>query len=80
MYTPGFGKPDIFVYGKRLEVYISSTLSNDGSLDAEIKRRINKASGSFGKLKDRSLSDHTLTLVTKVSVYQTCVVNLTLCL
>ena len=84
MYTPAPGdpyvEPNIFVYGKRLEVvrefvYLGSTVSNDGSLDAEIKQRISKASKSFGGLEDRVWSDGDLTLATKMSVYRACVLS-----
>lgn len=84
MYTPGPGEtlvePDIFVYGKRLVVvkdfiYLGSKLADDGSLDAEVRQRISKASGSFGKLEDRVWSDRDLTLSTKLTVYETCVLS-----
>ena len=84
MFTPVAGhnhvEPDVYVYGSRLEVvknvvYLGSTLSNDGSLDAEIKERISKASGAFGKLEDRVWSDRDLTLNTKLAVYETCVLS-----
>ena len=82
MYTaaPGetYAEPDIYVYGRRLDVvkhfvYLGSTLSDDGSLDAEIKERISKASSSFGMLEDRVWSDRDLTLNTKLAVYESCV-------
>ena len=84
MYTPVPGaeylEPDIYVYGSRLEVvesfvYLGSTLSFDGSLEAEIKGRICKASKSFGALEDRVWSDKSLTLNTKLTVYETCVIT-----
>ena len=84
MYTSVPGEPalehDIFVYGECLEVvkdfpYLGSKLSDDGSLDAEIKQRISKASSSFGRLEDRVWSDGDLTLKTKMSVHTTCVLS-----
>lgn len=82
MYTPAPGdsyvEPNIYVNGHRLEVvkrfvYLGSKISNDGSLDAEIKNRISKAAGSFGSLEPRVWSDKDLTLATKLDVYNTCV-------
>ena len=84
MYTtaPGevYVEPDINVNGIRLDVvknfvYLGSTLSDDGSLDAEIKERISKASAAFGRLESRVWSDKDLTLNTKLAVYKTCVLT-----
>ena len=84
MCTPAPGdtseEPDIYVYGHRLEVvehfvYLGSKISNDGSLDAEIKDRISKAAVAFGSLEDRVWSDKDLTLNTKLDVYKTCVLS-----
>ena len=60
MFTPAPGEPytepNILVHGIRLGVvdrfvYLGSTLSRDGSLDAEIHLRIQKASVVFGSWK-----------------------------
>ena len=84
MFTPApgepYAEPDIFVEGTRLAVvdsfvYLGSSLSRDGSLDSEVNRRIGKACVAFGKLEDRVWSDHDLTLSTKLSVYDACVVT-----
>ena len=81
MFTPVPGapyiKPDIFVKKTRLEVvdtfvYLGSTISRDGSLDAEINLRTQKVSTAFGKLEKRLWSDHGITIKTKISVYSTC--------
>ena len=62
MFTPAPGEPyiepNITVNGARLDfvdtfVYLGSTVSRDGSLDAEIYSRISKASVVFGKLEKR---------------------------
>ena len=83
MFSPAPGEPytepDIFVYGTRLAVvksfvYLGSGLSNDGTLDAEIKERIAKASSAFGCFEERVWSDKDLTRNTKLSVYETCVI------
>ena len=72
MYTPPIGQvyvePNITVEGNRLGVvdsfvYLGSTLSRNGSLDAEISRRIVKASTAFGKLKKRVWSDRGITKI-----------------
>ena len=62
--------------------YLGSTLSRNGSLDAEIFRRIAKASTAFSKLEKRIWSDRDLTTNTKLSVYmrlvtlQSCYIDL----
>ena len=84
MFTPAPGEPyiepNIAVNATRLDVvdtfvYLGSTLSRDGCLDAEIYARIQKASVAFGKLEKRVWSDRGLTINTKVDVYRTCVLT-----
>ena len=84
MFTPAPGEPytepNIMVYGKKLGVvdtfvYLGSTLSRDGALDAEIYLRIQKASVAFGKLEKRLWADRGIANKTKVSVYKTCVLT-----
>ena len=84
MYTPPIGlpyvEPNIMVEGKRLKVtdsfvYLGSTLSRDGTLDAEINQRIAKANTAFGKLEKRVWSDRGITTNTKLSVYEACVLT-----
>ena len=58
--------------------YLGSTLSRNGSLDAEISRRIAKASTAFGKLEKRVWSDRGITTNTKLSVYEACVLTVLL--
>ena len=87
MYTPSIGQvyvePKITVEGNRLGVvdsfvYLGSTLSRNGSLDAEISRRIAKVSTAFGKLEKRVWSDRGITTNTKLSVYEACVLTILL--
>ena len=87
MYTPPIGQvyvePNITVEGNRLGVvdsfvYLGSTLSRNGSLDAEISSRIAKASTAFGKLEKRVWSDRGITTNTKLSVYEACVLTVLL--
>ena len=83
MFTPASGEPYAepnMVNGTKLVVidtfvYLGSTMSRDGSLDAEIHIRIQKASVAFGKLEKRLWSDRGVTSRTKVTVYQTCVLT-----
>ena len=56
-------------------VYLGSTISRDGSLDAEIHTSFKEASVAFGKLEKRLWSDTGVTFKTKVTVYQTCVLT-----
>ena len=78
MHTTPIGQvhvePNSTVEGNRLGVvdsfvYLGRTLSRNGSLDAEISRRIAKASTAFGKLEKRVWSDRGITTNTKLSVY-----------
>ena len=87
MYTPLIGQvyvePNITVEDNRLGVVdsfvcLGSTLSRNGSLDAEISRRGAKASTAFGKLEKRVWSDYGITTNTKLSVYEACVLTVLL--
>ena len=84
MFTPVPGapyvEPEIFVKKTRLEVvdtfvYLGSTISRDGSLDAEINLRTQKVSTAFGKLEKRVWSDRGITIKNKISVYSTCILT-----
>ena len=73
----------IKVNGARLDVvdifvYLGSTVSRDGSLDAEIYSRISKASIAFGKLEKRVWTDRDITINTKISFQKTCVLTVLL--
>ena len=48
--------------------YLGSMISNDGSLDKEIASRISKASKALGRLRNRLLNHHNVTLDTKLKV------------
>lgn len=83
MFTPAPGapyiEPNIYVKGNRLDVvdsfvYLGSALSRDGSLDAEIRLRIQESSTAFGTLETRVWSDRGISIKTKISVYLACVV------
>ena len=87
MFTPAPGEPyiepNILVNGTRLEVvdtfvYLGSTLSRDGALDAEIYARIQKAAVAFGKLEKRVWADRGISINTKIEVYRTCVITVLL--
>ena len=87
MYTPPIGQvyvePKITVEGNRLGVvdsfvYLGSTLSRNGSLDAEISRRIAKASTALGKLEKRVWSDRGITTNTNLSIYEASVLTVLL--
>ena len=84
MYTPppgqGYIEPNIYVQGTRLKVvdtfvYLGSSIARDGSLDSEVHLRIAKACKAFGALEKRVWSDRGITLKTKLSVYESCVLT-----
>ena len=87
LFTPAPGQsyfePNITVDGTRLEVvdsfvYLGSMISRDATLDAEIHQRIEKASSAFGRLDNRVWSDRGITINTKLSVYEACVLTVLL--
>ena len=84
MYAPppgqAYNEPDVFVNGQRLAVvdtfvYLGSTLSRDGSLDAEISYRVQKASVAFGLLESRVWADRGISRRAKIKVYEACVLT-----
>ena len=83
MFTPPpghpYAEPNIFVEGTRLDVVdsfvLGSTLSRDGSLDSKIHLRIEKAGKASGKLGNRGWSGGAITIKTKPSVYESCVLT-----
>ena len=87
MFTPAPGtpyiEPNITVNGTRLDVvdifvYLGSTISRDGSLEAELLSRISKSAIAFGKLEKRVWADRDITINTKIGVYRTCVLTVLL--
>ena len=55
--------------------YLGSMISNDGSLDKEIASRISKASQALGRLRNRLLNHHNVTLDTKLKIYRAAVLS-----
>ena len=55
--------------------YLGSTISSNASLEAEISRRIGRASGTMAQLSKRAWENQMLTTRTKMSIYQACVVS-----
>ena len=73
-------QPAIFIDDVELKVvdsfqYLGSMTSVDGSLDQEIASRISKASQALGRLRNRLLNHHNVTLDTKLKVYRAVVVS-----
>ena len=56
-------------------VYLGSSIARDGSLDSEVHLRIAKACKAFGALEKRVWSDRGITMKTKLSVYESCVLT-----
>uniref|UniRef100_H3ASM9 Reverse transcriptase domain-containing protein n=1 Tax=Latimeria chalumnae TaxID=7897 RepID=H3ASM9_LATCH len=72
--------PKIYVNNEALDnvdhfCYLGSALTSSLSLDRELDVRIGKASVTFGRLTSRVWNNKLLTLNTKVSVYQACVLS-----
>ena len=55
--------------------YLGSTISCDGSLDKKLGTRIGKASQALGRLRNRVLNQHNITLSTKLKVYYAVVLS-----
>ena len=73
-------QPAIFIDDVELKVvdsfkYLGSMISVDGSLDKEIAYRISKASQALGRLRNRLLNHHNVTLDTKLKVYRAVVLS-----
>ena len=73
-------QPPIFIDDVELKVvdsfkYLGSMISVDGSLDKEIAYRISKASQALGRLRNRLLNHHSVTLDTKLKVYRAVVLS-----
>ena len=84
LYQPARGNayvpPSISIEGKQLKAvdnfkYLGSTVSNNGSIDAEITSRVAKATGAYGRLSKRLWSNRDIRLQTKVAVYKAAVVT-----
>nr|VZI37565.1 unnamed protein product [Spirometra erinaceieuropaei] len=77
--------PQISVNGSQLQVvanfpYLDSTLSRSTKIDADIARRISKASQAFGRLQSTVLNSHGLQLSTKLKMYKAVILPTLLCL
>ena len=72
--------PSIYIDGANLSVldnfkYLGSTISSNLSLDIEINARIWKAATVMAKLNKRVWHNMSLTMNTKLKVYQACVTS-----
>ena len=54
--------------------YLGSTISNNGTIDAEISRRIQSAASAFGKLRSHLWDKRGIHLKTKIKVYRPIVI------
>ena len=73
-------QPAIFIDDVELKVvdsfkYLGSMISVDGSLDKEISSRISKTIQALGRLRNRLLNHHNVTLDTKLKVYRAVVLT-----
>ena len=83
LYQPNAMKTDqaeIMVDGTRLNsvpefTYLGSTISKDGRIDAEIQKRMAKASASFGRLRQCLWNNHHVSLRVKGKIYRAVVIS-----
>ena len=54
--------------------FLGTTISNNGTIDAEISRRIQSAASAFGKLRSRLWDQRGIHLKTKMKVYRAIVI------
>ena len=73
--APVVSVDDVPLQVSRKFCYLGSTISEDGTLDDEIKLRISKASQAFGKLEKRLWSSHDISLCTKIKVYRATIIT-----
>ena len=71
---------DYSIYWRKLDAvdsftYIGSTIDSNLSQDAEINTRIAKAAAVMSKLNRRVWQNNNLTQMTKLCVYQACVLS-----
>ena len=71
---------DIMVDGNKLNsvpefTYLGSTISSDGRIEAEIQRRMAKASASFGRLCQRLWNNHHVSTRVKGKIYRAIVLS-----
>ena len=55
--------------------YLGSTISRDGRIDAEIQKRMAKASSSFGRLRQRLWNNHHVSTRVKGKIYSAIVLT-----
>ena len=71
---------DILVDGQKLNsvpefTYLGSTVTKDGRIDAEIQKRMAKASTSFGRLRQRLWNNHHVSIRVKGKIYRAIVIS-----
>jgi len=71
---------DIMIDGKKLSsvpefTYLGSTITKDGRIDAEILKRMAKASISFGRLRQRLWNNHHVSVKVKGKIYRAVVIS-----
>lgn len=71
---------DITVDGIKLNsvpefTYLGSTVAKDGRIDAELQRRMAKASASFGRLRQRLWNNHHVSMKVKGKIYRAVVIS-----
>ncbi|XP_015780242.1 PREDICTED: uncharacterized protein LOC107358129 [Acropora digitifera] len=84
MFQPAIGnqyhEPQITVNGQTLQAvetftYLGSTISRTATIDAEINKRISKASSAFGRLSEKVWERREISLENKLKVYRAVVLT-----
>ena len=55
--------------------YLGSIIANDGHIEAELQKRMSKASMSFGRLRERLWNNHNVSIRVKDKIYRAIILS-----